>query len=282
MNDLLTALEAAVAWLRARDISLPDDLRADLAEVKAGSRDRREPGRREKEEAERALYRLVLRVFRKQRAKAARYLEMHYPERKAETPDIDLDWDDEDAAELARALQRAAQSGVNLFKLRVPLSIDFTLVNAEAVEAARKYAFGLIKGINDVTRDVLRRVISGFAATPGATLRDVMDMLPFDEERAMMVATTEITRAYAQGEIMAGQALAREFPEVKVKKRWFTNVDDRVCELCGPLDNMEVDLDEGFTAQGGDREGVDGPPLHPRCRCWLETYTVLVEENDAR
>jgi hypothetical protein len=100
------------------------------------------------------------------------------------------------------------------------------------------------------------------------TMGDVMDMLPFDERRGLLVATTEITRSYAQGQMMAGLALQEQWPGVRVVKRWYTNADDLVCEICGPLDGQAVDLDEMF-------DGAGEPPAHPGCRCWMETSTEI-------
>lgn len=36
-----------------------------------------------------------------------------------------------------------------------------------------------------------------------------------------------------------------------------------MCPVCGPLAGRVVGLDEPFG------EGIDGPPSHPRCRCWV-------------
>lgn len=242
------------------------------------ARDRREPGLREKAEGERRLEFILRRVFRKQSGILEARIRERYPELKADTLDDDLEWDDEDIADLVRALQEATRNGVALFGKRNPLQIDYTLTNAEAALAAREYAFGLIRDIQQTSIEVIRRVIAGFVLTPGATLQDVIDLLPFNEQRAQMIAVTEITRAYATGEIMAGQAVAREFPDVVVKKRWFTNNDDRVCTICGPLEGMEIDIDDGFTTDEIGSEGLDSPPAHPNCRCWIETYTVLGED----
>ncbi len=48
-----------------------------------------------------------------------------------------------------------------------------------------------------------------------------------------------------------------------VGKRWVVQADD-VCPLCSPLNGKVVPLDAPFA------DGVQHPPLHPRCRCSLE------------
>jgi len=163
---------------------------------------------------------------------------------------------------------------VNLFGNNSKVQIDWTLINLRAAQWAREYVYDLIKDINKTTREVMREALSQFVETPGMTLRDVMDMLPFDEDRAQRIAVTEITRVYAKADQMAGEELKEQFPDVRVVKVWFTNNDDRVCELCGPLDNQEVEIDENFYTP--EPPYADGnPPRHPNCRCWTETTTKL-------
>jgi hypothetical protein len=106
---------------------------------------------------------------------------------------------------------------------------------------------------------VLRDTISAFVDTPGMTLGQVVDSLPFDRDRAEMVATTEITRAYAEGNMQAGQAMREQFPDVRVVKVWFTSADAMVCPICSPLNGLEVDLDKPFSGT------IDKPPAHPKC-----------------
>jgi hypothetical protein len=236
-------------------------------------RDKREPGRKEKEEAEERITRIFKRAFRKQKEKVQQWMETTYFERKPEKrlPEFpDIDFDEDDYSDLIDEMLKAAKGGVNLFGTGKPV-IDYTLTNKEAARWAREYVYDLVKGINDTTRDVLRDAIGAFVDTPGMTIGDVMRQLPFDEERAQRVAVTEITRAYAEGEMIAGRELQKEFPGVRIVKIWFTNNDDLVCDICGPLDGKEVDIDENFD---GD---LDKPPAHPNCRCWMETTTALAE-----
>jgi SPP1 gp7 family putative phage head morphogenesis protein len=84
-----------------------------------------------------------------------------------------------------------------------------------------------------------------------------------------LIATTEITRAYAEANQIAGEALAKEFEGVPVVKIWYTNEDDKVCPICGEFDGKEIPIDESFG------EGVKNPPAHPNCRCWTTTSTRI-------
>ncbi len=239
-----------------------------IAALKAQQRDVREPGRRRKMEFERELSKSIQRLFARQAGRIRTALVEGHPERKSDPMDFEPG-DDELISEIMIMLMDAARAGVDLFAGNINLGLDTTATNTEAIAWARKYAFDLVREINDTTRTALQEIIAGFAATPGMTIGDVMGLLPFDESRALRIATTEITRAYAQGNQLAGEALKEQYPDVLVVKHWFTNNDDRVCEICGPLDGQEVEIDETFA------DGIDNPPAHVGCRCWTQTGTRI-------
>lgn len=272
MSALLSSILAACDYLEQRGVELPDEVK------QLRRRDKREPGKRRKEEAEAALMAVILKRFRKQRRKIQERLEMYYPDRKAiQIPtwleDI-FDEDPEDLQELIRQLIKAIQGGVTLFNEQSSVGIDYTLINADAAEWARKHAGEIYRQMDETSKAAINRAITGFIEQPGTTIRDVVDLLPFNESRALQVAVTEITRAYAEGEMQAGRALAEEFPGLKVVKIWYTNNDDRVCPICGPLDGKQVELMEGFGVGEGE-EGLMNPPAHPNCRCWITTTTDI-------
>ncbi len=245
-------------------------------------RDKREPGRLEKEHAEARLTRIMRRVFRKQAALMRSRLEAAYPDRKAiQAPPInvtDWAWDEDDFAAFLMELIRSTKGGISLFKANQPI-IDYTMVNADAAKWAREYAYDFVKNIGETTKRQLQQAIDAFISTPGFTIQDTMDLLgdTFSESRARTVAVTEITRAYARGNQLAGEELKKEFPDVRVVKIWYTNNDDRVCDICAPLDGMEVGIDEFFTTEDDKSVGID-PPAHVNCRCWTDYTTVLGEE----
>lgn len=236
-------------------------------------RDPREPGRKEKEEFEDELFASFMGQFRKQKTGISKLLTSLAPDRKA----IDyLDYlpgeffmDEAFIAKIAKILTRAIEHGINLFDDMVGLSMDYTLTNAIAAKWASKYAFDLIKGINDTTTNVLQSIFKTFVDTPGMTIGDVVKLLPYNESRALLIATTETTRIYSQANLLAGQALKKEYPDVRVIQTWFTNRDDRVCDLCAPLHGKEVELGELFDG------AYEGPPAHVGCRCFATVTTRL-------
>lgn len=240
-------------------------------------RDRREPGRLEKVALEERMARLFSRRFRDQERALKERLSTYFPGRKASyTSPIPLDdlfrQDDEWVASLVRLLRDAATHGLRMFAEGSAVQMDWAMTNARAADWARRYGYDLVKSVDQTTRQILQFAVSQFVDTPGFTIGDVVSLLPFDEQRASMIATTEVTRTYAQSNQLAGRALALEFPGIKVIKGWFTNMDDRVCDVCGPLDGTEVSIEEDF-------QGLENPPAHPNCRCWTSVTTRAADNG---
>ena len=255
---------------RAEDIA--------LAAGAKGLRDKREPGRRAKTRFEARYQAIVARHFARQRKRVAEWLTFQPPQKaaKASLPlslDEALEYDDDFTAELLRLYQEVTRDGVALAGAQATFDVDYTLVNTAAARWAREYVGGLVKGIDDTTRAAVREAVASFIETPGATLGDVMQALPFDAGRAERVAVTEITRAYGQTQLLEATELARENPGVDVVLTWNTNNDDKVCNVCGPLNGKEAREGEPFFGEGED--AVYAPPAHPNCRCWTQARTRI-------
>ena len=235
-------------------------------------RDPLEPGRKEKEELEDKIFALFMRQFRKQRAFIRDLLNRVDSTRKAigdRKPEFYLGFLGDDfytdtklIAGVSKLLTTATEHGIELFGAASTVQIDYTLTNARAAKWVSKNSFELIKGMTRTTKKALRTIFKSFIDTPGMTIGNVIELLPFNEARSLMIATTEITRAYATAAQMAGEDLAEEFPEVRVIKRWWTNNDDRVCPICGPLHGTVVDVDQGFNSIVGS---LVQPPAHVLC-----------------
>lgn len=251
-----------------------NDLLCDIGAIKG--RDPREPGRLRKQRAESRLAAVVMRHFRTQKAQLRHALEVLPPKPalKATQPyDYEQFMADESfGPNVYRLLLEFAKDGVSLFDETASTRLDYTLTNIEVAKWARKYAYDLVKGIDATTVDALQEAVSAFSETPGYTIGDIVKQIEgdaFSLDRSTLVATTEVTRAYAKGNIAAGKQMQAEFPGVLVVKKWHTNRDDRVCDICAPLDNTELSLDEMF---GGN---YDDPPGHPGCRCWITVRTRI-------
>ena len=250
------------------------------AYVKALPRDTKEPDYERKDKLGRSIARVVRRRLAKQLERLYFQLRMAYPQRgtKAIGDVIDFDAlfedDPEEAQELIAMILQGAQGGMDLVKLQTRLQLDYGLTNAEAATWARRYSYELIKDIDKTTRDVIRSAVTDFIKDPDYTMADLFDLLEpqFGRVRAERIAVTEVTRAYSQGQQMARETLKEQFPGVTVVDRWFTNNDDLVCPVCGPLDGEEREQGEVFY-QPEDAYQDGYPPRHPNCRCWINTTT---------
>jgi hypothetical protein len=283
MNELHDLLEGAIDVIN-KDYAdcVPDAWKASLQR-----RDKREPGRREKQLLTDKIYSAIRKHMGRIRDRLKQRVGI-----KSEIGNlIDdvVDWEDpEFIRELIKLLQVAGIGGISLFKDKIGVGFDFTLVNAEVAKWASTYAFDLAKDISKTTAEALKKSVEAFIATPGYSMGDIVkDLLDNGlsalgeqsiEQRAWNIATTEVTRAYAQGQQQGADALAEAYPDVRIIKRWYTNNDDKVCEfLCEPLDGKEVAEDENFYEPESDYE--DGnPPRHVNCRCWMDYTTKITDD----
>ena len=131
--------------------------------------------------------------------------------------------------------------------------------------------------VNHVTRTTRLRVPPG--GLPPARVASLQ--LRYAERlrrlRALTIARTETITASNQGQIQLWkQARTSGLLRGTERKKWTTTPDDRRCPFCAALDGVTVGLDEQF--DGGDFGSVDGPTLHPNCRCAvvLETEGELL------
>lgn len=270
MNDLV------ITKAHGLIISILDGIDNNLLPDELKTRDKDEPGRLRKMLYEKKLSRIIYKRFKRQKEKIARWLSMRYPERSKvvnvkEPPPLpdDLFNDDESDAELHRLFNSAYQDGVGLFRDTATIGFDYSLINENALSWAHKNSLELVKGIDDTTRSTIRTAISNFVETPGMTVGDVVNQLPFDTGRAFNVARTEITRTYSQAELQSGKDVKKEYPDVRVTKTWDAALNERTCDICGELHGMEIDIDDVFPG------GYDAPPAHPNCVCNLRTRTRI-------
>ena len=113
--------------------------------------------------------------------------------------------------------------------------------------------------MNATTIKNLQRAAAKLGLDPSISAAQITAALypTFSPYRAAMTAVTEVTRAKAAATNGAYDIL-REDGEDPVR-RWSTKVDERVCPICGPLDNKKEKVYQ--------KQFQDGPPAHPNCRC---------------
>ncbi len=136
------------------------------------------------------------------------------------------------------------------------IGVDWRLVNEQVQQWAQRYTYDLVGGITQTSRDFLQGTVSEWIAN-GQPLDELIATLEpmFGTTRAALIAATEVTRAFAEG----NQETWRQSGVVD-GVRWMTAQDELVCTICAPLDGETSDLSKGF----------DGPPAHPNCRCYLQ------------
>lgn len=133
--------------------------------------------------------------------------------------------------------------------------------------------------ITDETSSKLRSSIAA-GLEAGEAIQDlekrIMNSTAFDLPRAEKIARTETIRAQTKSEIEVWKESG-----VVNAKIWYTAQDERTCPLCAPMHEKVISLNDTFFAKGDSHEGedgavikldyeaVDGPPLHPNCRCTL-------------
>lgn len=118
------------------------------------------------------------------------------------------------------------------------------------------------------------------------------DML--HRQRALRIARTELASAYNQGQDAAiKQAISDGMFDGAVEKFWSTADDERVCDICGPMDGMRLGIGDEF------EPGVEVPPIHPSCvlpgtlcvapggvvagiRAWYDGYAIKLTFANGR
>ena len=153
-------------------------------------------------------------------------------------------------------LQELAEQGAMATSESLGIGVDVGLVNLEALGWAHSYTFELITGINGTSQKVVEKALENFITTPGYTRGDFEEAIvnTFGEVRAEMIAVTETTRAYAEGNEIGADEIRRA--GIELNTIWLTNADDLVCDICAPLHNKK--RGDGWT---------DLPPAHVNCRC---------------
>uniref|UniRef100_A0A6M3JC47 Putative portal protein n=1 Tax=viral metagenome TaxID=1070528 RepID=A0A6M3JC47_9ZZZZ len=224
--------------------------------IKASRRDRRglvDPNSDAKDAAERRLQRLLRERLDGQLNEVMDAL--------GDPPDIwrlgPAFWETQTGLLLAPVrgvLESMARDSAERLMVKQAVGVSWDLVAERAADWARKYGFDLVKGITDTTAKMTGKYVARYIEEQGQTIGDLQAALTpwFGPVRAEKISVTEVTRAFAQGELDVVQA-AKD-AGMEMRQIFHTERDDLVCIVCEPLDNQETD---------------EIPPLHPLCRCWL-------------
>jgi hypothetical protein len=193
-----------------------------------------------------------------------------------------------DAAE--GSLTDAAVAGADIGALQLDITSDDMLarINATAQEYARRRSAEMVGmrrtadgelvenpdarwAITDTTRDKLNRIITDIFEEENPTLADIEERVMqagiFDDQRATMIARTEIANAQVNANLMAWQesGLVRTIS-------WQTSADHDDSSGCNCTDNE----DESPYAIGD----VPDFPDHPNCECALVLDELVGEPEE--
>lgn len=145
----------------------------------------------------------------------------------------------------------------------IGIGVHWGLVNDAVVQWASNFAAEEVTLITTTTRRMVQDKVADWIAS-GEPLRELeKELLPtFGKVRAKRIAVTEVTNAYAGGNLETWKA-----SEVVDYKRWYTAGTD-VCDVCQSLEGQEVPLSAMFIADDGSM--YYRPPAHVNCKCYMQ------------
>jgi SPP1 gp7 family putative phage head morphogenesis protein len=157
--------------------------------------------------------------------------------------------------------QQGALEGEDLLKGSAEIQLDWGLINDQARAWAVVHTAQVVAQISNTSMETFERHFPDWVAS-GKPLQALIDELtPIYKSRASMIAATETTRAYAQGNIITWGASG-----VVDRIKWFTARDEWVCPICrGDLSGAVTELGKSFPGYE-----FTSPPAHPGCRCWIQ------------
>jgi hypothetical protein len=172
----------------------------------------------------------------------------------------DIDWQRfRDDVELTVAPHLAGTWTLSAEQLRLAAGFDGQVLTD--VESATRWA-------QAYSRELARLIVQN---TQGMASKAAGADVVFGQARADLIAASETTRAVTAGEygVLTAAVSLGIMPYSDDVVIWYTADDERVCPYCMPLHQQPRSV--------WSAEAPYGPPLHPRCRCWLE-YGVGVSE----
>ena len=186
---------------------------------------------------------------------------------------------------------------------------SFNIRSPTAIEWCAKYAADQIKYIDSGTRDAIKQVtLKGLEEglnprEQSAAIKEIVGLLPqhiqavenYKESlidlapgtvdnmvseyadkllkwRADTIGLTESLTAANNGSRIAVEDASDRgiLPKDEYELEWQYTPDDRVCDDCEEMNGQRTEIGGAFD------NGLDCPPLHPRCRC--DTIIVRKEE----
>lgn len=168
------------------------------------------------------------------------------------------------AAALASTLSDVVNTRIADLGSEIGLVFEVADVGADVAGA---YLSNYLTGMEATTKRAVERAVDLYRSRPGMTVGDLTRLLdgPFGVRRAELIAVTSITEASSQAtQHYQTQLRTAGIESIRV---WKTNVDERVCPICGPL--------HGQTEATWGQRLPRGAPAHLRCRCMTTLQVQL-------
>ena len=162
---------------------------------------------------------------------------------------------------VSRALIDSADLGVSIGIAQlesVGIGFDYLLAHTAARDWAIAYTDTLLEQMASTSGKLVGSTVARWFENREPLEQLIQDLEPvFGRKRAERIAATEVTRAAAEG-----SRLSYIESGVVEKVVIRTSKDERVCQICAPLEGKYGTLVDGVKGSGF-------PPFHVNCRCWL-------------
>jgi len=126
----------------------------------------------------------------------------------------------------------------------------------EKVKLLASRTFTDLKGVTDgMAARISHTLVDGLTKgdNPRVIAKELAKNVNVGKVRAQTIARTEVIRTHAEGQLQAFEQLG--VTEVGVMAEWSTAQDDRVCDVCQPLDGVVLKVSEATGLL----------PRHPNC-----------------
>lgn len=168
----------------------------------------------------------------------------------------------ENEVELSAYLVWAGTQGGQAALDKMGISGIFGLKDQRLIDYFSDYSKLIIDSVDDYTKEWIAGKIQE-GKSLGKTPFEIQQML-IDDGRG-------ITALRAERIVLTETAHAMRVIEQEAARRmgikemvWHTSRDERVCEICGPLEGKSKKIDGTYP------DGYEGPPAHVSCRCFEE------------
>jgi len=166
------------------------------------------------------------------------------------------------------ALAAGMDGGIETLPPNIQPLVNPVRFNEAATKYAQEYRYTYIRDITETTRTQVQDIM-------GTWLRSgqSMDVLEaqltgiFGEARAERISATEVTRAFAQGNMATWESTG-----FVRSMTWMTSQDEKVCPICSEHEGEHVGI--------GDIDAAPPNSSHPGCRCWLQPEVDLELVNE--